>query len=358
MRKLKCLFIALGLIAVSARAAESVEFADKVIREHGLAGARAAMLKDLLTKSPSLTRNIGTEDPAVLQGPNNSWHMASREQCQKKVIATGLIARNPAFEKICKSPWMSPVLPAPGSPITEAKTCIDQFEFPNIPCEYPIVWSTSAQAKKICQAMGKRVCNSHEWEGACAAGVEKDPYLFHLGDRQSKRREHNKSRELKWAFQWQTALATVSDTRGICGVYTPQDSEIASPMKENLDHYYSRIGKSRSCNGSGSDYKNCGTHSWPSGFKYDCRSAQDVFDLHGNLAEVVSFPLSKEEIAQGENAAGMTERKGSFFVYRGDYANLYPDDCRVRQPYEHFEKYASGTMAYYQEGFRCCKDVE
>ena len=38
----------------------------------------------------------------------------------------------------------------------DAKACIDQFEFPNIPCEYPVVW-VKAEAAEICQAQGKRL---------------------------------------------------------------------------------------------------------------------------------------------------------------------------------------------------------
>ena len=78
--------------------------------------------------------------------------------------------------------------------------------------------------------------------------------------------------------------------------------------------------------------------------------------MHGNVAEVTNFPQSSSGIANGTNS-DMTERKGSFFVYRGNLGNKYPDDCRVRQPYEHFHDFDTDKMAYYQEGFRCCKDV-
>jgi hypothetical protein len=341
---------------LAAQAKESEEFAAKVIRVHRLAPARAQRVRALLLGAPGLTRNIGDEDPARVQGPNNSWHMASRQACVDKVIATGLIRQNPEFEKICGAPWMAPV-PVPGQPLARAKVCIDQFEFPDIPCEYPVVWSTSALAKQICEGMGKRACNSHEWEGACTGSAEPlAAYRFDIADRSARRRAVNADRPLNWAFQFQNQLARVRDTRGLCAVYTPNDPEIGLPMRRDPSRYYSAIGKSVTCfNGKGSDYKNCGTNTWPSGFKYDCRSAADVFDMHGNVAEVVNLPGSPAQLADMQgHAGGGTERKGSFFVYRSGY----PDDCRVRQPYEHFGSYTTDHMSYYQEGFRCCKDVE
>ena len=48
----------------------------------------------------------------------------------------------------------------------DAKVCIDQFEFPNIPCEYPVVLVRANEAAAICELQGKRLCDAHEWEGA------------------------------------------------------------------------------------------------------------------------------------------------------------------------------------------------
>lgn len=336
------------------QAKESEEFANKVIQAHKLPSARAAALKRVLTSAQGLTRNIGSEDPNQLQGPNNSWHMASRQSCIDKVIRTGLIKQNPAYEKICGAPWMAPI-PQVGQGIESAKTCIDQFEFPGMPCEYPVVWTTSATAKTVCESMGKRVCNSHEWEGACGGSeYSLSDYAFEIGDRKARRAYTNKNRKVEWAYQFQKQLARIEDTRALCGVYSPHDPEIEMPMRANPGAYYSSIGKSLTCqNGNGSDYQTCGTNTWPSGFKYDCRSANDVFDMHGNVAEVMNLPDNASQLATANRAGGGTERKGSFFVYR----NGYPDDCRVRQPYEHYGRYATDQMSYYQEGFRCCKDA-
>ena len=232
-----------------------------------------------------------------------------------------------------------------------------QFEFPNIPCEYPLVWTPSSSAQKICESMGKRVCNSHEWEGACAGAMdESDPYLFKSGNLKTRRKLYNKNREIIWAYHWNPEVANITDTRDLCGIYSANDLDFA-PYLQNGDSkkYFNSIGKSKQCHSGGSDYKSCGSNTWPAGYKHLCRSRFDVYDLHGNVAEVLNFPRSAKGIAQIGNT-DRTERKGSFFVYRSK--KRYPDDCRHRQPYEHFNKFSTDRHAYYQEGFRCCKNID
>ncbi len=56
--------------------------------------------------------------------------------------------------------------PSKGQKAEDAKVCIDQFEFPNIPCEYPMTWMRDRQAHLICKAIGRRLCDAHEWDGA------------------------------------------------------------------------------------------------------------------------------------------------------------------------------------------------
>ena len=71
-----------------------------------------------------------------------------------------------------------------GNPAKEkaenARACIDRFEFPDIPCAYPVVWVRAREAAEICAAMGKRICDAHEWEGACAGSLEPPDYRFDL----------------------------------------------------------------------------------------------------------------------------------------------------------------------------------
>jgi len=345
------------LFSVSALAGESNEFVDKVVKAHGLSGPGADKLRNLVTRKGGLTRNIGTEDEKVFIGPNNSYHPVSREQCRKRILETGKIAASKENEEICKAKWMAPIPGADG----KASVCMDQFEFPNIPCEYPVVWVPSNTAHKICQSMGKRLCNSHEWEGACAGEMKSiDSYKFNIGNRNARRKAINANREKVWAFQHQEDLKDRTKSQVICGVYSPEDDDVNPKSKANIKG--GKIpGLSLKCAPHKSAYKTCGTNTWPSGYKYRCVSKHGIYDLHGNLAEVTNLPSHKGNIARG-SITGETERKGSFFVDRSNLKRRgvmkYPDDCHVRQPYEHTKAISRDTgHAFYQEGFRCCKDI-
>ncbi len=79
----------------------------------------------------------------------------------------GVHYENATFEKICKAKYMAPLYNPYKERPEDAKACIDQFEFPDIPCEYPVVWVKAREAAEICSAEGKRLCDAHEWEGAC-----------------------------------------------------------------------------------------------------------------------------------------------------------------------------------------------
>lgn len=352
-------FISILLFHASiACAAESKEFADKVIQGHGLSGQQAERLRKILTGSHGITRNIGTEDETVWRGPNNSYHPVTRGQCRSKILETGIIRPNKEYERICGARWMSPIPDASG----KADVCIDQFEFPDIPCEYPLVWVPSKIAQNICQSMGKRLCNAHEWEGGCAGRI--DPiatYRFDIANEQARRNAVNTKRELVWAFQSQPEFADRTDSSVLCGVYSPDDPDVLPEAKANIKGP-PIAGLSQGCAPDRSAYRTCGTNTWPAGYKYRCRSSQDVYDMHGNVAEVVNLPSYKGNIARGD-VTGFTERKGSFFVDRSRLKRRggvprYPDDCRVRQPYEHKKEIRYDTAhSFYQEGFRCCKDI-
>ena len=350
--------IVVAFLSSAAFSAESPEFAEKVIQAHELTESQANKLRKIVTSRYGLTRNIGTEDEKAFRGPNNSYHPVSRGQCRKKVLETGIIQPSKANEEACKAKWMAPIPDAEG----KASVCIDQFEFPNIPCEYPVVWVPSNTAHKICQSMGKRLCSSHEWEGACAGRI--DPiasYRFDIANKNARRKAVNANREKVWAYQSQPELADKTDSRVLCGVYSGKDPDVLPGARANIKAS-SIAGISKGCVPHKSAYKTCGTNTWPSGYKYRCKSKQGVYDMHGNLAEVVNLPSHKGNLAKG-GITGFTERKGSFFVDRSTIKRRggvpkYPDDCRVRQPYEHMKevKYDTGH-SFYQEGFRCCKDI-
>lgn len=351
------LSLILGLCSPFAFGAESPEFADKVIREHGLSGSQADKLRNILTKSYGITRNIGTEDENAFRGPNNSFHPVTRAQCKRDVLDSQRIKPSQAYEAVCQAKWMAPIPDGDGKP----GVCIDQFEFPDIPCEYPLVWVPSQTAHQICQSMEKRLCNSHEWEGACAGRVDPTAgYRFDIADENARRNAINASREKVWAFQAQPEFADRTDSSSLCAIFGGDDPDVLPEARANIQTS-GIAGLSKGCAPDKSAYKTCGTNSWPAGYKYRCKSRQDVYDIHGNLAEVVNLPTHKGNLAKG-STTGFTERKGSFFVDRSGInskgGQKYPDDCRVRQPYEHTKEVRLDTgHSFYQEGFRCCKDI-
>ncbi len=350
---LPLLCLATGL----AHAKESAAFANKVIRVHALSDAQAGRLRQILTGAYGITRNIDTEDANTIIGPNNSYHPVSRAKCVKEVLDSGKIRASAKNEKTCGAKWMAPVPDASG----KASVCIDQFEFPDIPCEYPLVWTPSQTAHQICQSMGKRLCNAHEWEGACAGQINPiSDYRFDIGNENARRHAVNDRREKVWAFQSQPGLTRETDSSKLCGIYRSDDPNVETRARAHIQSQ-PIAGLSNGCAPDKSAYKTCGTNTWPAGYKYRCRSAQGVYDLHGNVAEVVNLPTHKGNLAHG-TVTGFTERKGSFFVDRSSIKRRgrlkYPDDCRVRQPYEHMKEVRYDTgHSFYQEGFRCCKDI-
>ena len=110
---------------------------------------------------------IFAASPVLGQGnPALSKHPITRDECRR-------IRKDAKLERAdvaaCQAPGMVAVFdPITGQTVNDAHLCIDEFEFPNIPCEYPVVHVRAHEAANICAAMGKRLCDAHEWEGACA----------------------------------------------------------------------------------------------------------------------------------------------------------------------------------------------
>jgi hypothetical protein len=54
---------------------------------------------------------------------------------------------------------------------------IDRFEYPNRKGEYPVIYVSWFDSKKICEDLGKRLCNEDEWTFACE-GEDALPYPY------------------------------------------------------------------------------------------------------------------------------------------------------------------------------------
>lgn len=60
---------------------------------------------------------------------------------------------------------------------THLRFCIDDYEYPNVPGEKPTIMASWYDADRMCHAVDKRVCGSHQWTLACE-GPEGTPYPY------------------------------------------------------------------------------------------------------------------------------------------------------------------------------------
>jgi formylglycine-generating enzyme required for sulfatase activity len=263
--------------------------------------------------------HLGQGNPKVTQPP------VTRKQCREKRAEAGVVDEDKAM---CGGPFMVPLYdPSVGEKEEDAKACIDRFEFPGIPCEHPVVYPSAREAAELCAAVGKRLCDAHEWEGACAGAVHapEDEYAFDKARKDAKNL-HNRDREIVWAYGREKNHAA-------CGTASK---------------------KTEGCTSSG--WKRCGTNSFPSGSFPTCKSPLGVYDQHGNVAEHMNLPLRPEELAS-RGGKGWTEMKGSWFIFANFEA--HEDDCRWRAPDWHATKVTDpNSHGNYHLGFRCCKTIE
>ena len=231
---------------------------------------------------------------------------------------------------------MAPLYDATREKPEDARTCIDQFEFPDIPCAWPVVWVRAWEAAEICRIMGKRICDAHEWEGACDGALTPPDYRFDLARGVSPnaavarmRQAHNQIHGATRRWSYGSAYE-----KGVCGT-----ASIKSPK----------------CMGGG--WKECGSNTYPAGYFPDCRSRLEVYDLNGNAAEHMNLPLNESEMAsRGSVALGHTEMKGSWFIF--DTYRAHEDWCRWRAPYWHGARVMDrNSHQNYHLGFRCCKTL-
>lgn len=261
---------------------------------------------------------MGQGNPPVTKYP------LTRKECREKRNSLGGFEPD---EPRCGAPFMAPIYdPTMGETAATAKACMDRYEFPGIPCEHPLVYASAREAVELCAAIGKRLCDAHEWEGACAGAVHapEDEYFFGK-ERKDGKYYHNRDREITWAYG-------LKKNHALCGT---------------TSH------KSDKCTSSG--WKRCGSNTFPAGSFPECRSPLGIYDQHGNVAEHMNLPLRPEEL-MSRGGRGETEMKGSWFIFSNYEA--HEDDCRWRAPDWHATKIMDyNSHGNYHLGFRCCKDI-
>ncbi len=325
-------FLCLGLFFQSLAVAQSLKERNEVLfeqiqRVHALSGSQMDSIRAIFRGSGY----IGQGNPAITK------HPMTPIACQEKLGKLGVRYENEKFEKICGAKYMAPLYNPATEKAEDAKACIDQFEFPDIPCVYPVVWVRAREAALICRSMDKRICDAHEWEGACAGALESPDYRFDLAKGVSPnvaiarmRTVHNRiyGAHKVWAYGDRYE-------KGICacsGFKTP------------------------AC--TGGSWTQCGSNTFPSGSFTRCVSKLGVYDLHGNAAEHMNLPLRESQMAsRGSTELGYTEMKGSWFIFDTSYA--HPDWCRWRAPFWHGSRVMDVKSHHnYHLGFRCCKTIK
>jgi formylglycine-generating enzyme required for sulfatase activity len=284
-------------------------------RDLGVTGEAMERVQAIFAAS----RILGQGNPAIAK------HPMKRSECRRVRAEAGLA---PANVPACGAPNMVPVYDVEaGDTAAEAPICIDQFEFPDIPCEYPVVHVRAREAALLCQALGKRLCDAHEWEGACAGSLRPPDVEYRWGwPRLQASYAHNVKREKVWAY---------------------------GPRK---NHALCATGSPRSPTCLGGGWTTCGSNTYPAGAFPACQSIFGVFDQHGNAAEHMSLPVVPEDLA-GRGGEGFTEMKGSWFVF--SIIEAHEDDCRFRAPAWHESRVLNEqSHMNYHLGFRCCKNVD
>ena len=252
---------------------------------HDLRDQQMAEIRSIFARSGV----IGQGNPAIVE------HPMTPEQCRAKLEQQSVDYENPDFESVCAARYMAPLYDPQTEAPEDATACIDQFEFPDIPCTYPVVWVRAREAAELCAAMGKRLCDAHEWEGACAGSLEPPDYPFDLAAGvgpnaavERMRRAHNQAHEADKTWSYGPDYRT-----GVCAAGSR---------------------KSPTCDGGG--WSKCGSNTYPTGAFPDCHSPLGVYDINGNAAEHMNLPLAEEQMAsRGRKELGYTEMKGSWFIF-------------------------------------------
>lgn len=325
MTRLALLFLVLFGLVSAGHAETALQRNNEVLfgqlqKVHRLTDAQMDRIRQIFAKNG----HTGQGNPAITRHPMTPGECAAR-------IPGGIAAySNPRWERICGGPYMAPLYdPATQRP-EDAKACIDMFEFPDIPCTYPVVWVRAREAAEICAAEGKRICDAHEWEGACQGALGPADYRFDLGSVAAMRAAHN--RKYAPSARWSYGPAY---QKGVCAAGST---------------------KTPGCNGGG--WSQCGSNTYPTGAFPDCHSPLGVYDLNGNAAEHMNLPLSPSQMAsRGSTTLGVTEMKGSWFIF--DTYRAHPDWCRWRAPYWHGTRVMSpDSHENYHLGFRCCRTLD
>ena len=190
--------------------------------------------------------------------------------------------------------------PCAGDMVQVGAYCIDRYEAPNAPNEYPLVMESAVTAEKWCRDRGKRLCDEDEWERACA-GPQRFAYPY--GNTYEDARCAD---EKTWILKDEPTITMWPE----------------KPAMGEVTRLY---------------------QAEKSGTRARCVSGYGAFDMTGNVEEWVVSRQSKKA-----PRANVHVLKGCY--WSGCYGGSKPTCTSTNAAH-------ADTFKFYETGFRCCQDA-
>ena len=202
----------------------------------------------------------------------------------------GRATSNPSSTAICGAPYMAPLYDPAREQPEDAKACIDQFEFPDIPCAYPVVWVRAREAARAVRGGGQAPVRRARVGGRLRRDASSRPTTASTSPRA---RAPNAAVERMRAAHNQRA----------CG---EQDLE----LRPGLSRGRLRRGEPEERRAAtAAAGRSAARTPIPTGSFPECQSPLGVYDLNGNAAEHMNLPLDEEQMAsRGSTDARRTPR--------------------------------------------------
>ena len=225
--------------------------------------------------------------------------------------------------------WCRSSTPTRARRRTDAKVCIDQFEFPDIACEYPVVYATRARGGR-----------------ALRRGRQAHLRRARVGGRLRRRAARARGRVRVRRAAAAARPGSTTTTR-----------EMRLGLRAEKDHALCATGdaaRARGCTGGG--WTLCGIEHLPGGRVPRMREPVRRLRPARQRGRAHEPPARARRSSRAAAAPGQTEMKGSWFVFQRQEA--HEDDCRWRAKDWHPSKVIDReSHRNYHLGFRCCADV-
>ena len=148
MTRVILLCILLGITARGAAQTSLREHNESLFQQlqqiHGLSDEQMHHIRAIFAHSSVLSQG----------NPFLSKHPVTPQQCAALLEKQSVHYGNPQFEQICGGKFMAPLFDPKATTAERAKACIDQFEFPDIPCAYPVVWVKRLYVRPAFRGLG------------------------------------------------------------------------------------------------------------------------------------------------------------------------------------------------------------